>query len=291
VSPDKEEVLGLVGVGVMGIGLLSNLIKRFQVMIYDIDDARLKIAIEIGGKKAESLEMLAQCTDLIILSLPGPEQVNSVVNSLLLSGFSGTIIDTSTNDPETSVEIFEKCSVKEVMYVASPVIGGEKGAKLGELTVIVGLPEQKGSKLDIIMNLIGKNIFYVNNPRAASAIKLINNFMSIGNTLILAEALTLAQAEDIPLDLLHNVIKYGSGYSVAYERRWKNNISVDNYMPGYSISLAKKDLRLIGKIAEANGLSLIFPYLSMNALEYVARDTSKDISWLVKVYMDLKKKG
>lgn len=290
-NSDKSDVLGLVGAGIMGIGILSNLLKRFQVNVFDLDETRLKIAIETGGKKVESLEMLAKNTHNILLSLPGPKQVNSVVNDLLLCGYNGTIIDTSTNDPQTSEENFDRCSAKGVAYIASPVIGGERGAKLGELTVIVGTPEQNRSKLDTIMNLIGKNIFYVNNSKAASAIKLINNFMSIGNTFILAEALTLAQAEDIPLDLLHNVIRYCSGYSVAYERRWKNNISVDNYKPGYSILLAKKDLRLIAKISEKHNLSLVSPYLSLNALNYIAKDLNKDISWIVKVYMDSKEGG
>jgi 3-hydroxyisobutyrate dehydrogenase len=290
-SLDRNETLGLIGVGRMGMGMLINLLKRFQVYIFDINKERVRMAVEKGAKEVESLEQLVGYVDHVILSLPGPDEVRSVVNELLSYKFNGTIIDTSTIDPDTSEEMFEKSSDRGVKYIAAPVSGGEKGAQRGELSIFVGAPEHKGTKLDEILHLIGKNIFYVNSPKIASAIKLINNLMTFGNFFVATEALALAKAESIPLDVIYNAISTSSGYSRSYELRWKNYVSVNNYEPGFSIKLVKKDINLMIKMAKKHNLSLIIPHLLLYIFEHIPQDESKDYGLLMKIYLDYAEKG
>ena len=58
--------IGVIGLGNMGIGIASNLLKnKFQVWGYDVSHDRLNIFEEMGGSLAEIKDFAPECDALI----------------------------------------------------------------------------------------------------------------------------------------------------------------------------------------------------------------------------------
>ena len=93
--------VGFVGLGIMGSGMSTNLLKAgFKVTGTDVDPARLEEFVANGGTAAKTPAEVAEASDVVILSLPKPEILDTVVNGpdgLLAGAKPGTVlVETST---------------------------------------------------------------------------------------------------------------------------------------------------------------------------------------------------
>ena len=76
--------IGFVGLGLMGSRMIANLISAgFTVIGYDIDPDRVTAFIKAGGKPLDDPVSMALQTDVIMLSLPNSDVVNTVVSQSL----------------------------------------------------------------------------------------------------------------------------------------------------------------------------------------------------------------
>ena len=93
--------VGLIGVGLMGEVYAQRLIAAgFGVMGFDVDAARTKRLVQIGGRAGSAAEIARQC-DPIVVAVFSTDQVEDVVERTLVSAGSGKIvICTSTCDPD-----------------------------------------------------------------------------------------------------------------------------------------------------------------------------------------------
>ncbi len=80
---------------------------------------------------------VADSSHVIILSLPGPAEVEEIVAGpagILSSGRTGIkIIDTRTISPITSEKMYRLCKEQGIYYVDCPVSGGPAGAAVPRL--------------------------------------------------------------------------------------------------------------------------------------------------------------
>ncbi|HVB72635.1 MAG TPA: NAD(P)-dependent oxidoreductase [Ktedonobacteraceae bacterium] len=249
--------IGFVGLGVMGRHMAAHLSNAAgQVLGYDVDPSVWE-KTDSSIQRAEHMQALGEQCPIIFLSLPGPAQVIAAIDTLGSCVRAGSIIaDTSTIDPDTANHVFEQLLTRDIAYVQSPVIGGQKGASEGSLTIIAGGQPATVEVVRPYLTALGKEIHVVDTPSEAAVLKLLNNYMSLGNTVILAEALALGGKAGVSPETIYRVLRTGSGFSAAFERRWHANIKSGNYAPGFAIDLAVKDLTLIIEYGAALGLPL-----------------------------------
>ena len=70
--------VGVIGLGIMGSALANHLVTHgYQTYGYDPDERSSKEAQIIGVKTQLNATAVAQCSDLILLSLPNEEALNS----------------------------------------------------------------------------------------------------------------------------------------------------------------------------------------------------------------------
>jgi 3-hydroxyisobutyrate dehydrogenase-like beta-hydroxyacid dehydrogenase len=249
--------IGFVGLGVMGRHMAAHLSNAAgRVLGYDVNPIVWeKTASSI--QRTEDIQTLGEQCPIIFLSLPGPAQVVAAITTLVECVRAGTIVvDTSTIDPDTANHVFERLLKQDIAYVQSPVIGGQKGAYEGSLTIIAGGQSATLQLVHPYLAVLGKEIHIVDTPSEAAVLKLLNNYMSLGNTVILAEALAIGGKAGVAPETIYRVLQSGSGFSAAFERRWHANIKSGNYAPGFAIDLAVKDLTLITEYGAALGLPL-----------------------------------
>ena len=71
--------IGFIGLGNMGAGMCLNIIKNgYKVTVHDINKDSAVSALEMGAVWANSPKELAQKSDVIFTSLPGPKEVEAV---------------------------------------------------------------------------------------------------------------------------------------------------------------------------------------------------------------------
>ena len=124
--------LGFIGLGIMGKPMVKNLLAAgHEVVVYDVIEENVKIAVSYGASAAQSSKNVAELCTTIITMLPNSPHVKTVVmgnNGILEGAKPGTIlIDMSSIAPAASQEIEKACAAKGVRMLDAPVSGGEIG--------------------------------------------------------------------------------------------------------------------------------------------------------------------
>ena len=139
--------IGFVGLGIMGRPMSENLVKAgFELTVYN-RSMRPSVGqlAAMGAKVGASPRQVAQDSDVVIVMVtdtPDVEAVILVANGVIEGvGRGTTVIDMSTISPSVTRKIAERLSRVGASMLDAPVSGGEKGAKEGTLTIMVGGPQ------------------------------------------------------------------------------------------------------------------------------------------------------
>ena len=72
--------VGVIGVGDMGSGLASNLIKNgFETTGYDLLESRMKALVAIGGRAAANVAQVGQNADAVFVMVMTGAEAKSVI--------------------------------------------------------------------------------------------------------------------------------------------------------------------------------------------------------------------
>ena len=254
--------IGFIGLGNMGSGMVANLLKTgFEVSVYDIQRSKAEALIAAGASWRNSIPEVVGDADVIMTSLPGPKQLESVMlgdAGVIAHTRPGTIwIDTGTN----SIEIMEKISAiaseQKIDSIAAPVSGGAKGAETGTLSMFVGGNQATFDKIKGILEAIGSQIYYVGQLSHAILSKLLINYLCFINTKALGEVLSLGTEAGIDPKQLTSMIQAGSGSSWVAEKLLPS-ILEGNPGPAFTLNLAYKDACLVNELNHSFKTSLEF---------------------------------
>lgn len=253
--------IGFIGIGSMGNPMSINLLRAgHDLTVYDIREEAMEAPVSSGAKAATSPKEVAQASDIVLTSLPTPEALEEVAlgaDGVLEGARKGSIlIDTSTVSPSTIKKIWAEAKDRGIMVLEAPVSGGVIGAEAGTLTVIVGGDTPVFERCHEILQVIGENIYHVGDVGSGNTVKLVNNLISLANVVVMSEGLVLGVKAGVDPETLHDVIKVSSGRSYALEVKLPNYISKGEFIPGFALDLACKDLGLAIDLGREIGVPL-----------------------------------
>tara|TARA_B100000700_G_scaffold171906_1_gene189873 strand:- start:786 stop:1700 length:915 start_codon:yes stop_codon:yes gene_type:complete len=257
-----SELIAFIGVGNMGNPMAQNLVKAGKkVRVFDVSKNMVAKAKENNLDIAESIDhLITNKVTTVITMLPEGKNskevylgekgiINKVSNNCLL-------IDCSTIDIQTSIEIGEKATNKGIKMIDAPVSGGVMGAQKATLNIMVGGTKEAFDIALPLLKIMGKNIYHAGDIGSGNGAKICNN-MSLGITMIAAsESLMLAKRLKIDIKKVHEIMKNASGNS------WPISVypplpglidgapSNNNYRPGFSAGMMNKDLKLANECAK-----------------------------------------
>src|SRR5262249_33012674 len=135
--------IGFIGLGNMGGPMALNVLKAGHTMVVnDIPAGLAKPHLALGAVWADTPKAVAQASEVVFTSLPGPREVEAVAlgpNGVLDGAARGTIyVDLSTNSATLIRRIHGICAERGVPVLDAPVSGGGPGAEAGRLGVLVG---------------------------------------------------------------------------------------------------------------------------------------------------------
>lgn len=157
--------LGFIGTGVMGSGIINNLLKaNYALNIYTRTESKAEPLLKKGAKWFSSPQEVAENSDIIFSMVGFPQDVKDVYfkdNGIFAGLTEGKIIvDMTTSTPTLAKEIGEMAEKVHVKALDAPVSGGDVGARDGKLTIMVGGSKKAFDELVPIFDIIGQTNHY-----------------------------------------------------------------------------------------------------------------------------------
>jgi hypothetical protein len=254
------DVIGFVGLGRMGNPIGGRLLDAgYRLVVNDTRVDAIEALGGLGATPATAASEVASAADTVLLSLPTPDVVESVVlgeSGVAQGSRVRTIVDLSTTGPRTAKRIAEKLSGTGVTWVDAPVSGGVGGAKAGTLAVMVSGPREVFERLQPMLKVIGKPFFIGEEPGLAQMMKVVNNLLSGSAMAISAEAVAIGVKAGLDAATMIDVINAGSGRNSATLEKFPRSILNRRFDYGFAAGLMLKDIRLCLEEAEGLGLSM-----------------------------------
>jgi 3-hydroxyisobutyrate dehydrogenase-like beta-hydroxyacid dehydrogenase len=250
------KTVGLIGVGLMGHGIGKNVVEKgfaLNVMAHrnrePVDDL-----LKRGARELKTPAEIAAASDLVILCVTGTPQVEEAVHGpqgLMKGAKRGLIIaDCSTAVPDSTVKLSSDCAAHGVTFVDTPMTRTPKEAEAGKLGLMVGGDAAVIEKIKPVLNTFADLIVHCGATGSGHRVKLINNFLSLGNAALAAEAITVAMKASINMESFREVIMGGGGASVMFGRLINVPLHDDDSHAKFAIRNARKDLRYYTNMTE-----------------------------------------
>ncbi len=249
--------VGFIGTGTMGQAMAANILSAGNFLkVHDKNRDAAEPLVETGAVWCEDIASVVAGSEVVLMSLPGPQEVELVAKEALREMHSGqVIVDMSTNSPALVRELSKLATKKEVEFLDAPVSGGIRGARKGTLAIMVGGERTTFDKLDNLWNCMGSNVFHVGDVGAGNAAKLVNNMLAFSIMMSNAEALVLGAKAGIDPQVLWDIVRSSSGNSMTWEGGARA-ILRDRLAPTFTVDLACKDIGLATSMAEELGVDL-----------------------------------
>jgi 3-hydroxyisobutyrate dehydrogenase len=242
--------VGFIGLGMMGSGMAANLQKAgHDLVVHDLRRAAAEPYLAKGAVWADSPRAVAEASEIVFTSLPGPPEVEEVAlgaNGLLAGMSRGkAYFDLSTNSPTMVRKIHAAFAERDVYMLDSPVSGGPRGARSGKLALWVGGDEQIFNRHKAVLDAMGDKARYVGPIGAGSVAKLVHNGAGYCIQTALAEMFTVGVKAGVEPLALWEAVRDG-----ATGRRRTFDGLIDQFLPGkyepaaFALRLAHKDVTL-----------------------------------------------
>ncbi len=255
----SSQRIGFIGVGMMGHGMAKNLVtKGFSVTVLGHRNrAPVEDLVKLGAKEGKNPADLARNCDIVFICVTGSPQVEETVykkDGLLEGARDGLIVvDTSTSEPDSTLKIAADLKARGTTLVDAPLARTPKEAEEGRLNVMVGADPAVFAKIEPVLKAFAENIFHVGPLGAGHKLKLINNFLAMGQAALIAEAMAMAAKVGVDLDAFVKVVGAGGVNSGIFQMMAPPALKGDLATFKFGLSNGQKDLRYYTHMAESAG--------------------------------------
>jgi 3-hydroxyisobutyrate dehydrogenase len=244
----------------MGKSMAANLLRKgCDLVVYNRTKKSADELVSVGAKTVGSPKEVALDSDIVIeivTDIPDVEHVLLGSNGALEGASTGKVfIDMSTNSPDFATSLAGKLGEKGVEFLDAPVTGGDKGAREGTLTIMVGGKRHVFDQCKPVLECMGKEIVYMGTYGTGQAMKLCNQTAVSLNLLATCESLLLGSSAGLNTNDVLRVLSSGAASSWSLVNLGPKILKRD-FEPGFKTAHLSKDLRYVIKLAEKNHLSL-----------------------------------
>lgn len=268
--------IAVVGLGQMGAGIAASLARAGRAVL-GVDpgtDADLP-----GVERVSLPEALDRC-EVLVLSLPGPAQVEAVLAGpdglLARDAPPRLVIDTSTSDPVLTRDLGARLAASGHVLADAPVSGGPSGAREGALTVFLGCADDQLDRVQAQLTPLVGQLTHVGGVGAGHTAKLVNNLLCGIHLSAAREAWHIARAGGIDPSRLFAAVNRASGRSAVTEVNVPRWVLTGSYDSGFPVGLMARDVGLAADMARQLGLTTPMSATAVAQWERLLDDVGPD---------------
>ena len=256
-----QPTIGCIGLGYMGVGMASNLLRKgYAVTVLGHRNrAPVDRLLAEGAQEAKDLPALIAACDILQLCLPHSGTVEALVRGpggLLQAGRTGQIvIDATTADPGSTVALAADLAGKGITLVDAPLGRTPKEAEAGTLDAMVGCDDATWARVGPVIECWAANITRTGPVGSAHKMKLVMNFLSLGYAALYSEALVMAVKSGLSPQTMHQVIGTSRLSNGFYETFMRAAVGRERDAHKFSIANAAKDVRYAAQMAMGAGMA------------------------------------
>ena len=244
--------VGFIGVGWMGYGIASNILKNNHELFVIANKNREPIdkIVKLGAKEVKSYDELCNSKlDALFLCVTNTSIAHEIGKKIVSFLTHATIvIDVTTHNHTGSVEMEKILKENNIPYLECPVMGGPFQAEEGILGGIVGGSEENLKRAEEFLKCFCKDYYHFGGIGNGAKAKLLNNFLSLGNVTFIIETIKAAKSLNIDLKNFFEVSKLGSANSTALNRIFDKLLRDDYTGFMFTASNTLKDLTYISDL-------------------------------------------
>jgi len=240
--------IGMVGIGLMGHGIASNLLKHGHALtvLAHAGNQPLDGLLAAGARSVASAQAVAEAAEVVILVLTGSPAVEAVLTGPqgLLAGLKpGTVVvDCSTALPESTGRMAQAVQAAGGRFLDAPMTRSPKEAAEGRLNLLVGGDAALLHELQPVLRCFAENITHVGPVGAGHGMKLLHNYVSLGTVALISEAAACARRSGVAMDAFTQVLAAGGGGGTALERVKPFLLAGETAQLKFALANADKDL-------------------------------------------------
>jgi 3-hydroxyisobutyrate dehydrogenase-like beta-hydroxyacid dehydrogenase len=258
-SSSSKPSIGMVGIGLMGHGIATNIVKHgYALTVLEHPGNQPLDALKAAGAKSVAgAAELGAAADIVILCVTGSPQVEAVLlgeAGLLKSLKRGAVvIDCSTAIPSSTLRVAEAVQAAGVRFLDAPMTRTPKEAAEGRLNLLVGGDAALFAECRPLLACFAENITHTGGVGTGHSMKLLHNYVSLGTVALIAEAAACAQRSGVDPQVFVDVLAKGGGGGVALERLKPFITDRDPNTLRFAMSNAQKDLGYYTEMAHDIG--------------------------------------
>lgn len=258
--------IGVIGLGQMGSGLASSLLRAgHDVTVYNRTASKADELLKKGAAAASRISDACN-GDVVMTMLANDAAVESVVygaDGLLASLPKGRIhLSSSTISVALSERLTADHAKAGQRFVAAPVFGRPDVAAAGDLSVVVGGDHDAVQAAASVFDAIGKKTFVISDkPKTANLVKLSGNFLIASVIESLGEAVALVAKDGVDRQSYVDMLTSTLFDAPVYKTYGKLIVEGQFEPAGFAAPLGYKDIRLV--LAAADVLRVPMPVASL----------------------------
>jgi 3-hydroxyisobutyrate dehydrogenase len=223
-----------------------------QVTVHDLRREATTNLCELGARWADNPCAVAEASEAVFTSLPGPVEVEQGVlhpGTGLLAGLrpGGAYIDMTTNAPRVVRRIAEVCQTQGIEVLDAPVSGRPPG-----MTIMVGGNAATFNTYRPLLECMGRHVFYVGETGAGCIAKLVTQYLGYTNFIAALEGLLIGARAGIDLSVLAQIVPVSAGASRTFDNIPRAVFSGE-FVAGGTLDIVAKDLHLACELAREVG--------------------------------------
>ncbi|XP_004452259.2 cytokine-like nuclear factor N-PAC isoform X1 [Dasypus novemcinctus] len=275
ITPTDKKI-GFLGLGLMGSGIVSNLLKMgHTVTVWNRTAEKEAIRshlfcaycevehrsrhqcdlfIQEGARLGRTPAEVVSTCDITFACVSDPKAAKDLVlgPSGVLQGIrpGKCYVDMSTVDADTVTELAQVIVSRGGRFLEAPVSGNQQLSNDGMLVILAAGDRGLYEDCSSCFQAMGKTSFFLGEVGNAAKMMLIVNMVQGSFMATIAEGLTLAQVTGQSQQTLLDILNQGQLASIFLDQKCQN-ILQGNFKPDFYLKYIQKDLRLAIALGDA----------------------------------------
>lgn len=258
--------IGFVGLGIMGKGMLNNLITNIDCNSFVIWNRNSAVCNDFKTQFPDKISVAETAADVVrqcdvtytmLSNLDASTAVYDQPEHGIIAGVSEgkVIVDCATLSPERMIAESDAITAKGGLFMEAPVSGSKVPAEQGSLIFLCGGDERVFEQTAAALDAMGKARYYFGAAGKGSEVKIVVNMIMGTMMSALSEGMALGRESDLPLDTLLQVLDIGAMSNPMFRMKGANIIA-DSHQPNFPLKHAQKDMQLGIDLGRKKGVAL-----------------------------------